>query len=144
VFNRGAIEQVGTPREIYDHPASMFVAGFVGTSNLLPADASQRLLGVFATHSVRPERIRVVHGSGTDMVTAAEVSVDGQVVDVQYLGAECRVRVDVPDVGRLSANVPSDGLRGVAMGASVRLAWSRLAAFVVSESIAETNQRGEP
>jgi putative spermidine/putrescine transport system ATP-binding protein len=144
VFNRGAIEQVGTPREIYDHPASMFVAGFVGTSNLLPADASERLLGVFATHSVRPERIRVVHGSGQDMVTAAEVSVDGHVVDVQYLGADCRVRVDVPNIGRLSANVPSDGLRAVAMGSSVRLAWSRLSAFVVSESIAETNQRGEP
>ena len=140
VFNNGRIDQVGTPREIYDHPSSMFVAGFVGTSNLVPAEASARLLGASATHSVRPERIRIV----TDGIADGEVSVDGDVVDVQYLGADCRVRVDVPEVGRLSANVPSEHLSGLAVGANVRLAWPRSAAFEVSESIDDSNQRGEP
>jgi putative spermidine/putrescine transport system ATP-binding protein len=140
VFNNGRIDQVGTPREIYDHPSSMFVAGFVGTSNLVPAEASARLLGASATHSVRPERIRIV----TDGVADGEVSVDGDVVDVQYLGADCRVRVDVPEVGRLSANVPSESLSGLAVGANIRLAWPRSAAFEVSESIDDSKQRGEP
>lgn len=141
VFNHGRIEQVGTPRKIYDDPTSMFVAGFVGTSNLVPAEAARRLLGVFATHSVRPERIRIV----TDGIVAdGEVTVEGDVVDVQYLGADCRVRVDVPEVGRLSATVPSDTLSGVAVGAPVSLAWPRSAALEVSESIDDSNQRGEP
>jgi putative spermidine/putrescine transport system ATP-binding protein len=149
VFNRGRIEQVGTPREIYDHPSSMFVAGFVGTSNLVPADVSARLLGLATTHSVRPERIRVDVSAGDDLASLAsdEVSVQGTVADVQYLGADCRVRVDVPEVGRLSANVPSDALVGVATGAPVRLVWSRHATFEVHESNDDdhdSNQRGEP
>ena len=56
VFNQGRIEQVGTPREIYDHPATSFVAGFVGTSNVLDAELSRQLLGVDEPHSIRPER----------------------------------------------------------------------------------------
>ena len=58
VFNHGRIEQVGTPREIYEHPATAFVAGFVGTSNVLDAERSQQLLGVDGAALVRPERIR--------------------------------------------------------------------------------------
>ena len=60
VFNNGRIEQVGTPREIYDHPATAFVAGFVGISNVLTAERSQQLLGVEEPHSIRPERLRIV------------------------------------------------------------------------------------
>ena len=137
VFNRGSIEQVGTPREIYDHPASMFVAGFVGTSNLIPAQASLDLMGSFATHSVRPERMRIVQEHTAD----TEVSVQGVVTDVQYLGADCRVRADVPAVGgHLFANVPSDSLVGVSVGAPIRLAWPRYAAFTVTESVAEATE----
>ncbi len=51
VFNNGRVEQVGTPRDIYDHPATAFVAGFVGTSNVLNAERSQQLLGVAEPHS---------------------------------------------------------------------------------------------
>jgi putative spermidine/putrescine transport system ATP-binding protein len=130
VFNHGRIEQVGTPREIYDHPATMFVAGFVGTSNLLPAQLSQDLFGVFRTHSVRPERIRIVQQTVSDV----EVSVEGTVDDVQYLGADCRVRVRLADGTHLLASVPSDGLVGVAVGGTARLAWPRFAAFEVAET----------
>ncbi len=136
VFNHGRIEQVGTPREIYAHPTTMFVAGFVGTSNVLDAQRSFDLLGVRQTHSVRPERIRLVVG---DDLRADEVAVDGTVTDVQYLGAESRVRVDLADGAHLLANVPSDGLDGVAVGSDARMAWPRTAAFAV----AETNSEGE-
>jgi putative spermidine/putrescine transport system ATP-binding protein len=136
VFNQGRVEQVGTPREIYDHPTTTFVAGFVGTSNLIgPAD-SERIMGVRATHSIRPERIRVVWGS--EPVADGEVAAEGTVSDIQYLGADCRVRVDLPaaDGSRhhLLATVPSDGLGGVAIGGTIRLAWPRVAAFTVAET----------
>jgi putative spermidine/putrescine transport system ATP-binding protein len=128
VFNNGRIEQVGTPREIYDHPATSFVAGFVGTSNLLSAAQSQRLLGVAEPHSIRPERVRLV-----DQETAAnELAVTGSVTDIQYLGAECRVRVQLDDGSYMIASVPSDGLAGVAIGGTARLAWPRSAAFPVA------------
>jgi putative spermidine/putrescine transport system ATP-binding protein len=136
VFNQGRVEQVGTPREIYDHPATSFVAGFVGTSNLIgPAD-SERIMGVRATHSIRPERIRMVWGS--DPVAGGEVAVEGTVSDIQYLGADCRVRVDLIGAAgsrhHLLATVPSDGLGGVAIGGTIRLAWPRVAAFTVAET----------
>ena len=128
VFNQGRIEQVGTPREIYDHPATSFVAGFVGTRTLLDDATSQRLMGLQGAHSVRPERIRLVQQTVAD----TEVSVEGVVSDLQYMGADCRVRVTTADGLHLLANVPSDGLVGVANGGTVRLAWSRYAAFPVA------------
>jgi putative spermidine/putrescine transport system ATP-binding protein len=59
VFNAGRIEQVGTPSEVYEHPASQFVAGFVGTANLITGSTAQRLVGRPGTFSVRPEKIRI-------------------------------------------------------------------------------------
>ena len=57
VFNHGRVEQIGTPEEIYEHPATPFVAAFVGTSNLIePADA-RRIAGLDGAFSIRPERI---------------------------------------------------------------------------------------
>jgi putative spermidine/putrescine transport system ATP-binding protein len=134
VFNRGRIEQVGTPREIYDHPQTAFVAGFVGTSNVLSAQLSAELLGKGEAHSIRPERIRIVEQAGGD-----EISIIGTVSDVQYLGADSRVRVDLADGSHLLANVPSDGLVGVVIGGSIRLAWSRSAACTVADSDTVSN-----
>jgi len=133
VFNRGRIEQVGTPREIYNQPTTEFVAGFVGTTNVLSTELSSELLGKAAVHSVRPERIRVV-----EQATGDDVSIVGTVSDVQYLGADSRVRVDLADGSHLLANVPSDGLVGVVIGGSIRLAWSRTAATTVAESESES------
>jgi putative spermidine/putrescine transport system ATP-binding protein len=130
VFNKGRIEQVGTPRDIYEQPATAFVAGFVGTSNVLSADRSRQLLGVDEPHSVRPERIRLVQNDIDD----TEISVVGVVSDIQYLGADCRVRVLLDDGTSMIASVPSDGLAGVATGGQVRLAWSRHAAYPVANT----------
>ncbi len=155
VFNHGRIEQVGTPREIYDHPTTSFVAGFVGTSNVLDAQTSARVLGVATTHSIRPERIRIVDGGTSgSRVGDDEVSVDGIVSDVQYLGADCRVRVRLDSehqgagsgdqVVQLLASVPSDGLAGVEPGGLVRLAWPRRAAFAVTATDLDDNSDDDP
>jgi putative spermidine/putrescine transport system ATP-binding protein len=130
VFNRGRVEQVGTPRQIYEHPATSFVAGFVGTSNTLDAELSKRLLGVATPHSIRPEKVRVLDGDLSD----GEVSVDAVVTDIQYLGAECRVRTRLEDGTGMIASVSSDRLAGVAIGSGIRLAWPRYAAFPVANT----------
>src|SRR3954453_9985513 len=57
VFDQGRIQQVGTPAEIYERPATPFVASFVGTSNLLTGDVALALVGKKGTFSVRPEKI---------------------------------------------------------------------------------------
>ena len=56
VFNRGRIEQVGAPAEIYERPASRFVAGFVGTSNLLEGEAARAIVGRTARSRSGPRR----------------------------------------------------------------------------------------
>ena len=131
VFNDGRVEQVGTPQEIYDRPATSFVAGFVGTSNLLDAEQSARLLGVAHSHTLRPERIRLANGGD---VGGNERSASGTVDDVQYLGALSRVRISLAEGGRLDASVPSDELADVAGGSTVRLAWPAEAALRVAHT----------
>ena len=131
VFNEGRVEQVGVPQEIYDRPATSFVAGFVGTSNLLDAEQSARLLGVAQPHTLRPERIRLAKG---DDVVSNERSATGTVDDVQYLGPISRVRITLAEGGRLVASVPSDELAGVADGSTIRLAWPVEAALEVAHT----------
>ena len=60
VFNEGRIVQVAPPAELYEHPATAFVAGFVGTSNLLDAEAARAILGREGRFTVRPEKIRLL------------------------------------------------------------------------------------
>ena len=55
VFNNGRVEQLGAPAEVYERPATGFVAGFVGTSNLIRGDAAQQVLGRPGTFTIRPE-----------------------------------------------------------------------------------------
>ena len=59
VFNDGRVEQVATPVELYEHPASSFVAGFVGTSNRIGGEAARRVLGTDGEFAVRPEKLRI-------------------------------------------------------------------------------------
>ena len=59
VFNNGRIEQLGAPAEVYERPDDMFVAGFVGTSNLLTGDAARQVLGQDGAFTIRPEKIHL-------------------------------------------------------------------------------------
>ncbi|MEV0823042.1 ABC transporter ATP-binding protein [Nonomuraea rubra] len=130
VFDRGRIEQVGTPAEVYERPATEFVAGFVGTSNLISGAAAEKILGRTGTYSVRPEKIRVVVGEpgggvsgggapggeernpggpgGGELAVAGvtgpgEHSATGTVAEVVYAGAATRFVVDLDAGGRLIA-----------------------------------------
>jgi putative spermidine/putrescine transport system ATP-binding protein len=99
VFNQGKIEQIGTPAEVYEHPATPFVANFVGTSNLIAGEAAKRITGSEARFSVRPEKIHLAKAdekAGDDMF-----SVDGKVRDVIYLGLYTRYLVEADGGGDL-------------------------------------------
>jgi putative spermidine/putrescine transport system ATP-binding protein len=85
VFNQGRIAQVGAPEDIYQRPATRFVADFVGSSNVLPPAATAALGGPARWASLRPEAIRLV-APGEGRLTA-------QVTGARYLGAGTRLTV---------------------------------------------------
>jgi putative spermidine/putrescine transport system ATP-binding protein len=135
VFNAGRIEQVGTPAEVYERPASSFVAGFVGTSNLIAGAVAAKLLGRDGVYSVRPEKIRVLVGGDVDADAAdaaaagEERDATGTVTDVVYAGAATRFVVDLDVGGRLVAlqqNLQTSSMDVLRLrDARVRLAWRR-------------------
>jgi putative spermidine/putrescine transport system ATP-binding protein len=97
VFNLGKIEQVGTPAEVYEHPSTQFVAGFVGTSNLISGEVARRITGSDTRFSIRPEKI---HLAGADQTPEADMfSADGKVRDVIYLGLYTRYLVELDGGG---------------------------------------------
>jgi putative spermidine/putrescine transport system ATP-binding protein len=125
VFHRGRIEQVGSPAEIYERPATAFVAGFVGTSNLLHPAAARGVLGQDGLFSVRPEKIRMVDPGAP--AGPGEVAADGVVREVAYAGATTRVVVGL-DAGdelvALRQNVEGTWSDAAALrGRRVRLLW---------------------
>jgi putative spermidine/putrescine transport system ATP-binding protein len=95
VFHDGRIEQLGTPRELYERPASRFVADFVGTSNLFDATTSEAVLGRSGEFSIRPEKLTL---SNWPTTAAGMRSAAGMLVDSIYLGSAVRRVVDL-DVG---------------------------------------------
>ena len=99
LFREGTIEQVGSPAEIYEHPASSFVAGFVGTSNLVSGEMANRILGRSITFSIRPEKIQL--GDVNAQITSDSYSTSGVVRDVVYLGLYTRYLVELADGGEL-------------------------------------------
>ena len=111
VFNEGRIEQVGSPADVYERPATEFVAGFVGTSNILERDGRR--------FTIRPEKVRL---SGSD-----GEGEPGHIRDVVYLGAVTRYIVELDGGGELVAlqqNLESSSAEALEQrGRPVRLTW---------------------
>jgi putative spermidine/putrescine transport system ATP-binding protein len=123
VFNSGRLEQVDTPRNLYARPRTAFVAGFVGTANVLEGELARRLAGADHPVSIRPEHIRL------GAPDSGQVGVTGRVVDVQFHGPVSRYEVDVEGI-TLSVSVRNDdGAEAVGPrpGERVQLAWARRA-----------------
>ena len=127
VFNHGRIEQVGSPADVYERPATAFVAGFVGTSNLLSGPAARAVLGADGTYTVRPEKIRLA-GIG-DQVGDDETSALGTITGVIYLGSDTRYIVELDAGGSLvvtQQNLVTSSTEALArQGDEVRLIWKR-------------------
>ena len=117
VFDAGRIVQVGTAAEVYERPASAFVAGFVGTSNLVEGQAALALVGRDGVHSIRPEKLRVADPGSEP--ASGERSADGRVAEVVYAGPVSRYVVD------LDAGVRLVALQSNSAGGSVETAGMR-------------------
>ncbi|GIL01818.1 MAG: ABC transporter ATP-binding protein [Alphaproteobacteria bacterium] len=116
VFNDGRIMQVGTAEDIYERPASRFVADFVGSSNILPPEFVAHHGGPRQWASLRPEAIRIGRpkrgGAG-----------EATVVSTSYQGAVSRVTLDAAGL-RLIVTVPA-GRPVPAIGEKVVVAFDR-------------------
>ncbi len=122
VMNGGRVEQVGAPEAIYDAPESVFVAGFIGVANLLPARIAGAGSGAGSgagTLMVRPERVRV---SGAPL--AAGVSIPVTVTGTTFQGSIVRVVMRAGE-DEIVAHVGRDvELEGIRPGASAFAGWS--------------------
>jgi putative spermidine/putrescine transport system ATP-binding protein len=107
VFNHGRVEQVATPVELYQSPASAFVAGFVGTSNRIGGGAAQQLLGTSGEYAVRPERPRVVAAGSS--VEPGELTLPGRVREVVFLGPSTHAIVQLDGGTTLTVSRPNTG-----------------------------------
>ncbi|MFL5895387.1 MAG: ABC transporter ATP-binding protein [Thermoleophilaceae bacterium] len=123
VFDGGRIEQVATPSELYEHPASEFVAGFVGTSNVLERDGRR--------FTVRPEKVHIAPES--QPARDGFTSETGRIRDVVYLGALTRFVVELDSGGELVAvrqNLETSSQDALDQrGHRVRLQWNPVHTF---------------
>jgi putative spermidine/putrescine transport system ATP-binding protein len=126
VFNAGRIEQLGPPAEVYEHPASTFIAGFVGVSNVLERDGRR--------FTVRPEKIRLLDEGAADDRLRVE---SGTVADVAYAGMITRYRVALDAGGELQVvrqNLETSSAEALeAAGRKVRVGWTPAHEYVINE-----------
>jgi putative spermidine/putrescine transport system ATP-binding protein len=112
VFNEGRIEQVGAPAEVYEHPQTEFVAGFVGVSNVLERDG-RRI-------TIRPEKIHMHDDDGRGGET-------GVIREVVYVGMVTRYIVDLDSGGQLVVvrqNLETSSQQALEeQGRRIRLEW---------------------
>ena len=127
VMHNGKVEQLGTPADVYERPATPFVAGFVGTSNLIAGEVARAVIGGEGTYTVRPEKIRLADPA--EPVAPDEVAALGHIVDVVYLGPDTRyiVRLDAgADLVVTQQNLATSSMEALAaQGRAVRLVWKR-------------------
>jgi spermidine/putrescine transport system ATP-binding protein len=155
VMNRGKVEQVATPEEVYDRPATTFVAGFIGVSNLMPAtvtsshevklDQGQTIHTPTGGYSpgerchavVRPEKLRVDLGENGHGA-ADQPRVEGVVASSLYLGTATQIAVDLGEGTWMTVLVPNadeaERQRLPGGGARVRLSWEPEHMHLVRES----------
>ncbi len=155
VMNRGHVEQVSNPEEVYDRPTTSFVAGFIGVSNLMPAtvsgpgrvkldsgpevpaDTGDFRPGEGCAAVVRPEKLKVSLNGDAGAV-GAEPQVEGIVESSLYLGTATQIVVNLGGEVRMTVLIPnadeSERQRLPGGGAKVTLSWAPEHMHVVTES----------
>jgi len=123
VFCEGRVEQVGTPAEVYERPATAFVADFVGVSNVVVGLLAETLTGSPRPFSIRPEKIRMLEAGAA--VPDGQCAVEGRVQDAVYLGSHTRYVIDVERAAPFTVIEQNrDATPVIEPGRAVRLAWS--------------------
>ena len=162
VMNAGRLEQVGAPAELYDHPATTFVANFLGQSNLLPLDGFSDPGGEYVTahaHGIGLVVERAQLPEGTQMssgeVTGTSVQLGirpeklrilrpndppsanrlpGVVTDASFNGVATTYLVRMDWGQELTVTRPNDGSAPATLGEKVTLAWEPHQTFLVPEA----------
>jgi spermidine/putrescine transport system ATP-binding protein len=151
VMSEGRVEQIGTPEEIYNSPATLFVAGFIGSANLLPGEvrgfdgddvvveltsgatvraraSHEHHIGAQVSLMLRPERLRASiepHANGLSIV--------GTVTDLVFQGATARLVLRLADDSEVIATVATGSdLPFLLPGAPVHVEWDPGAAYVLA------------
>jgi putative spermidine/putrescine transport system ATP-binding protein len=128
VFNRGRIEQVGAPAEVYERPETEFVAGFVGVSNVVEQDGRR--------FTIRPEKIRIL-GEGEQPERGGHVE-DAHIREVVYVGVLTRYVVELDRGGELTVvrqNLERSSAEALEeRGRRVRLEWRPEHVFAIDNS----------
>jgi spermidine/putrescine transport system ATP-binding protein len=156
VMNRGHVEQVSVPEEVYDRPTTTFVAGFIGVSNLMPAtipapgrvkldsgpeieaDTGDLRPGEGCAAVVRPEKLKVTTAGDGEVIADHEPRVEGIVESSLYLGTSTQIAVNLGGEVRMTVLIPNAGeaerqtLPGG--GAKVTLSWAPEHMHVVTAS----------
>lgn len=150
VMNDGRIVQIGTPRDIYTHPVSVFASDFIGETNLLYGMAVRSdagsvevsiasagrvagrsgediAVGEVVVVSVRPEAVRV---SYRNEPASGSLFLDGVVREAIFLGSHSRLEINIGADSDLQVDLRDDDGRTFPPGADVRVHWSREAAIV--------------
>jgi spermidine/putrescine transport system ATP-binding protein len=154
VMRAGHLEQLGSPADLYDHPATTFVANFLGQSNLLPVEltgsgdaelargdshgvsllVARTQLAVGAKGGVqlgiRPEKLRLLPAGSSEMINCLQ----GKVTDASFTGVATTYLVAMPWGQELTVTQPNDGSARAQLGDDVTLGWEPHQAFVLAEA----------
>ncbi len=126
VFDRGQIEQLGTPVQVYEQPATDFVAGFIGISNVLERGGRR--------FTIRPEKICLL-ADGEQPPTGSHIE-QGRIDDVIYLGSATRYQLTLSGGGQLTAvrQNTQDAVAGTlgAAGQTIGVAWREDQAYEIA------------
>jgi spermidine/putrescine transport system ATP-binding protein len=164
VMNGGLVEQVGPPQEVYERPATAFVAGFIGTSNLIGGRLTSasgdtgvldlgdgqrvtvplrtpRTAGSAVELTVRPEKITLTTGPAD-----AASRVRGTVREVVYLGTSTSYTVDTGAGAEMTVFQPNDGTASVnpARGETVWLSWATAHSYLLTAAPAPAAAAAAP
>ena len=133
VFREGRVEQLDSPRDLYERPRTAFVARFVGSANVVEGELARQVTGAGRAFAIRPEAIEVFAGGAA--IPAGTLSCEGVVEDLHYHGATSRWHVRT-DAGTTLAAVRSEGAPDVAAtrGDRVKLAWPREAIVPLADT----------
>jgi spermidine/putrescine transport system ATP-binding protein len=168
VMRAGRIEQLGRPDELYEHPRTSFVAGFLGISNLLDGEVADRdadfvhvrladgalirvpggsINGARAVRvGIRPEKLRL-QPDAQSAVANGDNTLDGRVLDASYIGVSTQYVVETRDRQKLviyAQNLDTSGAHeAIADGQPVRVSWRPQHTFVIDEPREPSVSEGE-